>query len=159
MKVRNAEMSLRGLLAVCLLLMAVWLVPGSAWARIAPNGWEATPARGAYEVLAETGVAMRGVSTAALREGEESVAEGQRAGVSESAGALRPAYTAERATPEVSARAVKPRAPSRYGTLHFILGDDIKNDPNFRGQNFVVKSCTPSGNKRDGNKPYIVDGD
>ena len=155
MKVRNAEMSLRGLLAVCLLLMAVWLAPGSAWARIAPNGGEATPARGAYEASAEASMEMRGVSTVALGEGEERVAEGQRAGVSESTGALRPVSTAERATPEVSARVGRPRAPSRYGTLRFIQGNDIKDDPNFSGMSFVVNSCNPNGTN-DG-KDYIFD--
>ena len=48
------------------------------------------------------------------------------------------------------------RAPSGNGTLHFILGDDIKYDPNFRGQYFVVNSCNPSGS--DDGKEYIYDG-
>ena len=48
------------------------------------------------------------------------------------------------------------RGPSGNGTLHFILGDDIKNDPNFRGQYFVVNSCNPGGS--DDGKDYIYDG-
>ena len=155
MKKKHAERSLTGLLAAWLLLMAVWLVPGSALARIAPSGREATPAWGAYEVPAEASMEMRGVSTVALGEGEESVAEGQREGVSESAGALRPAYTAERTSPEVSARVGRPRAPSGNGVLHFILGNDIKDDPNFSGMSFVVNSCNPSGT--DDGKDYIFD--
>ena len=147
MKKKHAERSLTGLLAAWLLLMAVWLVPGSAWARIAPNGGEATPARGAYEVLAETSAEVRGVSTAAPREGEESVAEGQREGVPTGVGALRPTYTAERTSPTVSAREVKPRAPSGNGTLHFKLGDDIKNDLNTLGLFFAVKTTGPAGVK------------
>ena len=156
MKKKHAERSLTGLLAAWLLLMAVWLVPGSAWARIAPNGGEATPARGAYETLVEMDVAMRGVSTAAPREGEESVAEGQREGVPTKADALRPAYAAERATPEVSAREVKPRAGT--GTVHFKLGDDIKNDLNTVGLFFVVKTVGDLFGVADG-KNYVFGGE
>ena len=130
MKKKHAERSLTGLLAAWLLLMAVWLVPGSAWARIAPNGGEATPARGAYETLVEMDVAMRGVSTAAPREREESVAEGQREGVPTGVGALRPAYAAERTSPTVSAREVKPRAPSGYGKLHFFVDSATRKELN-----------------------------
>ncbi|MBB1541079.1 MAG: hypothetical protein HG459_007090 [Bacteroidia bacterium] len=141
MKKKHAERSLTGLLAAWLLLMAVWLVPGSAWARIAPNGGEATPARGAYETLVEMDVAMRGVSTAAPREREESVAEGQREGVPTGVGALRPAYAAERTSPTVSARAVKPRAPSGNGPkLHFFLDSATQEEPNMRAQSLFAKS-------------------
>ena len=141
MKMKHAERSLTGLLVAWLLLMAVWLVPGSAWARIAPSGREATPALGAYEAPAEASMEMRGVSTVALGEGEESVAEGQRAGVPAGAGALRPAYTAERTSPAVSARAVKPRAPSGGdGTLKFILDPATQAAQNMRGLTLLAKS-------------------
>ena len=138
MKKKQAERSLTGLLAAWLLLMAVWLVPGSAWARIAPNGGEATPARGAYEVLAETSAEVRGVSTAAPNEGEESVAEGQRTGVPTEAGALRPVSAAERTSPAVSARVGRPRAGN--GTLKFILDPATQAEPNMRAQSLFAKS-------------------
>ena len=140
MKKKHAERSLTGLLAAWLLLMAVWLVPGSAWARIAPNGGEATPARRAYEVLAEAGAAMRGVSTAAPREGEESVAEGQREGVPTEVGALRPAYTAERTTPAVSAREVKPRAPSGNGTLRFFVDSATQAESDIKTRSLFAQA-------------------
>ena len=156
MKKKQAERSLTGLLAAWLLLMAVWLVPGSAWARIAPSGREATPARGAYEAPAEASMEMRVVSTVALGEGEESVAGEQRSGVPAGVGALRPAYAAERTSPTVSARVGKPRAPSGNGTVHFILGDEIKDDPNMLGLFFIVKTCGPLG-ANEGN-PCVLDG-
>ena len=143
MKKKHAERSLTGLLAAWLLLMAVWLAPGSAWARIAPSGREATPPRGAYEAPAEASMEMRGVSTAALGEGEESVAEGQRAGVPAGVGALRPAYTAERTTPTVSARVGKPRAGN--GTLKFILDPATQAESNMRAQSLFAKSTFEGG--------------